>query len=118
MEILIFLVIGIVWTVIQALMKSQQAQPGSAPPNPRRAAPANPPQGAVPSYSFSPSERGDDLKDSQTHEIAPPMEVIETEQDLGIGFAVSRDDLAKGVIMAEVLGPPRARNPRSLSRRR
>ncbi|MBS3951095.1 MAG: hypothetical protein KGZ53_10625 [Peptococcaceae bacterium] len=117
MEILIFLALGIVWTVIQALMKSQQPKPDGPRPVPRRIpVGAHPrPDAQVPGYRTADRDTGEIGVDS-TYGIAPPMEVIEFQEDSGP--TILKDDLVQGIIMAEVLGPPRARVPRNMSRRR
>jgi len=100
MELLLFIVVGIVWAVIKAL----SANPVKPPPPRQSVKPPKPPgelsspmQTPFTTISFSDS-------------IQPAMEVENLEEQAQ-DSSLSLEDVIQGVVMAEVLSPPRARRP-------
>lgn len=107
MELILLAVGAIVWIVLKAL-----SQPPPKPPPPRQ-------------RSIQPTESSGSVSFSQPKPMEPvveyyegaPLELEELDDEAGSAqFELSKDNLIQGIIMAEVLQPPRGRRPHRLHR--
>src|SRR5690554_399528 len=101
MELLLLAVVAIVWTVIKAL---SQGPPPKPTPRPRPEG-----HGAQP----VPEIPGTDTRLTGTYFTDQPEETIEVEEvqegSVDIPDLLAEDNLIRGIVMAEVLSPPRSR---------
>ncbi|MTI95650.1 MAG: hypothetical protein FH749_09190 [Firmicutes bacterium] len=112
MEILILFAIGIIWMVIKSLNQEPPKQPQRTPVRP---------------LVEMPEATEAELRGAQTapkpkvdlrQEEAPLMvEDLDDDQDGG-PWVLDTQDVVNGIIMAEILGKPRSRNPHRLMSRR
>jgi len=111
-QLLLFAIGAIIWVVIKAL-----TQPPPKPPPPRQS-PLRPTEAPAPSirsgYTALPQSDAYFMDESDE-----PMEVDEDAEHvsaLKLDDLLSGDSFVKGIIMTEVLGPPRARRPHRVAR--
>jgi len=109
-RLILFAVAAIIWSVVKAL-----SQPAPKRPVPRQAAPLGQrnesrPQGEV----FTRSRETFTQEEYFTEQPAMALQVEELEETVTEDIDITSDDLVKGIIMAEVLGPPRAKRPHRL----
>lgn len=111
---LILLAVGaIVWMVLKAL---SQVPPKPPPPR-ERAAQRHAPDGeggGKPAIPPSHIETGSQYFADQ-EETAVEIEELDEEHG-SVGISITNEDLVQSVVMAEVLGPPRARKPHRMYR--
>lgn len=107
MELILLAVGAIVWIVLKAL-----SQPPPKPPPPRQ-------------RSIQPTESSGNESISLPKPFEPvaaeyyeepPLELEELDEAGSAQFELSKDNLVQGIIMAEVLQPPRGRRPHRLHR--
>lgn len=113
MELILLAVGAIVWMVLKAL-----SQPPPKPPPPQqRTVQHHAPQaggGRKPAVPPSHIETGTQYFAEQ-EEIA--VEIEELDEEIGsVGISITNEALVQSVVMAEVLGPPRARKPHRMYR--
>ncbi len=110
MELILLAVAGIVWAVIKAISQQPPKRPVPRPVSP----------GRIPTdTSPRPAPRTSPPLISDTYDVQQEMTLEAEELDSGsMGFELTESTLVQGVIMAEVLGPPRAQNPHKLYRMR
>lgn len=107
-QIILLALAAIVWAVIKAVSQQPPQRPV-----PRRAAPGPSPVSEPPRPEIRPVLQHDPGSYSdQQSEIR--MEVQELDDYPALDLHVTPEGLVQGVIMAEVLGPPRAKNPHRL----
>lgn len=102
MDLILLAVAGIVWAVIKAATQPPPKRPAPRPVTPeRRSANVSPPPAEPP------------ISDPYVAEQQQTELTLEVEEldDASQRFELTAEGVVQGVIMAEVLGPPRAKNP-------
>lgn len=108
MQLILLAVAGIIWAVIKAASQPppQRPVPRSVAPGQKMANVSTPPTESNISKPYVPQQR--------LREISLEVEELGTASK---NFEFTGDTLVQGIIMAEVLGPPRAKNPHKIYRR-
>ena len=115
MQLIFLFIIAVVWMVIKSMAQSQaQRQPQPAPAFPGERPVTRP--GRSPEAG---SELPKDILSGDTYfadkeATAVEVEELDAEAEGELSGLISRDNVLTGIIMSEVLGPPRAKRPHSL----
>lgn len=107
-QTIILVLAAIIWAVVRII-----SQPAPKRPVPRQAAPQHPsPKNSIPGSStmtITPA------KFTETARVNLAVEELDTITSPGL--ELSPENLVQGIILSEILGPPRAKNPHRLYKR-